>query len=51
MTKRRWVIGASLIVSTLILLGLWMSYGEFWKIDACLDSGSAWNYSAKECRH
>jgi hypothetical protein len=26
-------------------------YGEFWKIDACLDSGRAWDYSAKECRH
>ncbi|HET7576962.1 MAG TPA: hypothetical protein VFK19_10435 [Sphingomicrobium sp.] len=30
---------------------LWMRYGEFWKVDACLDSGGAWDYSAKECRH
>ena len=51
MTRRGWVISASLVVAMLILLGLWMNYGEFWKVDACLDSGGAWDYSAKECRH
>jgi hypothetical protein len=41
----------SLAIAALILLILWIRYGEFWKIDACLDSGRAWDYSVKECRH
>jgi hypothetical protein len=45
------VISLSGGVAALIVLLLWISYGEFWKIDACLESGGAWDYSAKACRH
>jgi hypothetical protein len=38
-------------VVVLIILILWINYGEFWQIDRCLDSGGAWNYSSKECEH
>jgi hypothetical protein len=51
MTGRVRLIGIPLILVTLMLLISWIKYGEFGKIDACLDSGGAWDHSAKECRH
>lgn len=47
---------ATLLFLAVVFIGavgfmLWIRHGEFWKIDACLDNGGAWNYSAKECRH
>ena len=40
-----------IFAGVLIILGLWVRHGEFWAVDACLDSGGAWDYEAKECRH
>jgi hypothetical protein len=49
MTKRI-AIGVGLTVLALAALASWVRFGAFWKVDTCLDSGGAWNYSAKSCQ-
>ena len=51
MSRRAWMISVSAAIAATVVLFLCLSYGEFWKIDSCLDSGGAWDYSAKLCRH
>jgi len=50
-TRSSRIIAISLVSVAFIALALWIRYGEYWNIDACLDSGGAWDYSAKDCRH
>jgi hypothetical protein len=50
MSKQAGLIGLSLMLAGLVLLFFWIRHGVYWKIDACLDSGGAWDRSAKECR-
>ena len=51
MSRRGCLITISLLVAAIAALVLWVRFGEFWKIDACVDSAGSWDYSAKECRH
>jgi len=51
MTECRWFLAAGIVFIGIVGLLLWMRHGEFWAIDSCLDSGGAWDYSAKVCRH
>jgi len=41
------------IIFAVGLLGGWLANhaGAFLRIDTCLDSGGAWNYNSRECRH
>ena len=50
MTRNRAMFAAAVAFIGVIGLTLWLRNGEFWAIDACLDSGGAWDYAAKECR-
>jgi hypothetical protein len=50
MTKRNVLISAGVLVAVLGAICLWVRYSEFWSIDACLDSGRAWNYATGACR-
>ncbi len=51
MSRRGCLIVIGLLLAALIILLLWVRYGEFWAIDDCLDSGGAWNYETEECEH
>jgi hypothetical protein len=51
MTRRNVLISAGVLAVVVGAICLWVRYSEFWSIDACVDRGGAWDYSAKECRH
>ena len=51
MTRRGLLVSGLAVLVLLAAAVIWIRYSEFSSIDACLDSGGAWNQSARECNH
>jgi hypothetical protein len=50
MIRKSFWTALGVVFIAIVGLVIWIRHGEFWDIDACLDSGGAWDYAAKQCR-